>query len=312
VTEPGRDPIDRGICAGYEIRSSLSFQTLRTSTGTTTSTPLYVEERPDLAVEGEPILTWRPRPGNPFHGRLLQAGDGFAFWTSDAGWYVIDPALPSITVSPAPIPLRREVRMFGVPASICSLARGDITIHAAAVEMAGGAVLLAGPSRYGKTTLAAALAQAGHRLLCEDSTRCGTIDGPAVMPGPAVVRLRADVAGSIDLPGRRVGIGDDGRVGVILDEGVRGDGNPVPLRAIIFLRSGQGPATLEPVRPADAIRDILALTFQLPTSASRAAAFSRVADLAAGVVTFDLVRRIEADSTGDVIGLIERLAGTDA
>ena len=307
MTQPGPDPITRGTCAGYEIVSSQRFQTLRTGTGT--ATPLYVDERPDLGFDGEVLMAWRPRPGNPFHGRLVQVGDAFAFWTSDAGWYLIDPATPSITMSPGPSPLRREVRLFGVPASICSLARGDVTIHAAAVEIAGGAVLLAGPSRYGKTTLAAALAQAGHRLLCEDSTRCSTSAGPVVMPGPAVVRLRADVAGSIDLPGRHVAIGDDGRVGVILDDAIRGDGQPVPLRAIVFLRSGSGPAALAPARPPDAIRDILALTFQLPTPASRAAAFTRVTDLAAGVTTFDLSRRIEADATPDVVGLIERLAG---
>jgi hypothetical protein len=308
VSQAQLDPITRGTCAGYEIVSSQPFQTLRTGG---TGSPLYVDERPDLEFDGEVLVAWRPRPGNPFHGRLIRVGDAFAFWTSDAGWYLIDPATPRITMSPAPIPLRREVRLFGVPASICSLARGDVTIHAAAVEIAGGAVLLAGPSRYGKTTLAAALAQAGHRLLCEDSTRCSTNDGPRVLPGPAVLRLRADVAGSIDLPGRRVGIGDDGRVGVILDEGIRGAGDPVPLRAIVFLRSGPGPATLVRARPPDAIRDLLALTFQLPTPASRAAAFTSVTDLAAGVATYDLSRRIETDATREVVGLLERLAGTD-
>jgi len=297
----------RGVCLGYEVRSSIPFQTLRSGNGT----PLYVEERPDLVADGETLVSWQPRPGNPFHGRLVKAGRTFGFWASDTGWYLIDPQVPSITMSPGDNPLRREVRMFGVPTSLCTMERGDVSIHASAVEVAGRAVLLAGPSRYGKTTLASALAQAGHRLLAEDSSRCSIGEPPMVMPGPAVVRLRADVVDFVDLPATRVGLDSDGRVGLIIDERDRGDGSGVPLRAILFLRSGSGPPKLEPVRTPDALRDILALTFQLPDHESRAAAFSRVADLAAGVDTLNLHRRIESDATGEVVRLIEDLAASD-
>ena len=301
------EPSNRGACLGYEIRSSIPFQTLRTGPGT----PLYVEERPDLGADGDTLLSWQPRPGNPFHGRLVKTGSMYAFWTSDTGWYLIDPKVPSITMSPADNPLRREVRMFGVPTSICTLERGDVSIHASAVEVAGRAVLLAGPSRYGKTTLASALAQAGHRLLAEDSSRCSTGEPPMVMPGPAVLRLREDVVPFVDLPATRVGLDSDGRVALVLDEQERGDGSGVPLRAILFLRSGSGPPTLEPVRTPDALRDILALTFQLPDHASRASAFSRVADLSARVDTFDLRRRMESSATGEVVRLIQDLAASD-
>jgi energy-coupling factor transporter ATP-binding protein EcfA2 len=256
-------------------------------------------------------VSWQPRPGNPFHGRLVKAGRTFGFWASDTGWYLIDPKVPSIMMSPGDNPLRREVRMFGVPTSLCTMERGDVSIHASAVEVAGRAVLLAGPSRYGKTTLASALAQAGHRLLAEDSSRCSIGEPPMVMPGPAVVRLRADVVDFVDLPATRVGLDSDGRVGLIIDERDRGDGSGVPLRAILFLRSGSGPPKLEPVRTPDALRDILALTFQLPDHESRAAAFSRVADLAAGVDTLNLRRRMESDATAEVVRLIEDLAASD-
>jgi hypothetical protein len=184
---------------GYEVRSTLPFQTLRAGGGT----PLYVEERTDLAGDGELIQTWMARPGNPFHGRLLKDGSQFAFWASDAGWFVIDPALPSITITAGTNSLHRELRLFGVPTAICAFDRGDISIHASAVEVLGHGVLLAGPSRYGKTTLAAAFAQAGHRLLTEDSTRCSTDGGPAILPGPAAIRLRPDVASWLTIPGTR-------------------------------------------------------------------------------------------------------------
>ena len=63
---------------------------------------------------------------------------------------------------------------------------------------------------------------------------------------------------------------------------------------------------LESVPAAAAVRDLLALTFHLPTAASRAACFARVADLAALVPTFNLHRQMTVESLGAVITLVER------
>jgi hypothetical protein len=186
-----------GSCAGFEVHSRLPFLTLRNGAGT----PLHVAMDVELAPSGETLIMWPPREGNPFHGQLLRDGDRYAFWASDAGWYAVDPRGPSITVGAGDDGLRRELRMFGVPTALCALERGDISVHAAAVEVGGQGVLLAGPSRFGKTTLAAAFARAGHRLLSEDTTVCTSRYGPAIFPGPAAVRLRKDVAASIALPG---------------------------------------------------------------------------------------------------------------
>lgn len=287
---------------GFEVRSTLPFQTLRAGSGT----PLYVEERTDLATDGELIQTWMARPGNSFHGQLLQSGSRYAFWASDAGWFVIDPAIPSITVTAGANSLRRELRLFGIPTAICTFEGGDISIHASAVEVFGKGVLLAGPSMYGKTTLAAAFAQAGHRLLSEDSTRCSTNGPPSILPGPAVLRLRVDVAPWLHLPGARAAAAEEGRVPLIVDGQFRGDGAAVPLRAIVILRQTGGAAMLEVAPAAAALRDLLALTFHLPTAAARAACFARVADLTARVPAFNLHRQMTVESLTEVVTLVER------
>jgi hypothetical protein len=291
----------RGSCHGYSIRAGFDFRTLRSGGGT----PLHVREESDLDAVGELVATWEARPGNPFHGRLLRDGAGYAFWTSDAGWFVIDPEQASIIVSTGVDPLRRELRMFGVPTALCTFAQGDISIHASAVEIDGNGVLLAAPSRYGKTTLAAAFARAGHRFLSEDTSRCSVDKGPAVFPGPAVLRLRSDVANSIDIVGSSHASDPDGRVPVILDPAERGNGRAVPLRAVIFLGEGAGQPVLTPVEATVALRDVFALTFRLPIDSYRAATFARVAQLVTGVETLRLRRPMTIESLGEVIAVIE-------
>jgi hypothetical protein len=63
---------------------------------------------------------------------------------------------------------------------------------------------------------------------------------------------------------------------------------------------------LESVPAAAAVRDLLALTFHLPTAVSRAACFARVADLAALVPTFNLHRQLRIESLAEVVTLVER------
>ena len=292
----------------------MPFQTLREADG---GLPLEVRQAEGRAPVGELIAEWEPRPGNPFHGRLLRTGRTFAFWASDAGWYVVDPDEPSVTLTASGegLTLTGEVRMFGVPSSLIALERGDVSMHASAVEIAGKAVVLAGPSRYGKTTLAAAFAAAGHRLLTEDMTRCTLRGGASVFPGPAVIRLRPDVAEGLRTQGLQTqGLERQGasrivtereRVFVILGGSLRGSGEPVPLAAILFLRQGADQLDLQTVPTIDAIRDLWTLTFSLPDDASRGAVFERVTDLVANVPVLNLRREVSLETLPQVVTRVE-------
>lgn len=289
-----------GSCVGFGISSALPFRTLRSGYGPA----LLVDLRSGPEPRGEEIVTWRPRTLNAFHGRLLRLDHRYAFWASDAGWFVIDPSVPSISVDDVAedeeASLIRELRLFGVPASICAMERGDVAIHASAVEIDGQAVLFAGPSMHGKTTLAAAFTARGHRLLSEDTARCAVSMEPVIHPGPAVVRLRSDVADHMRVPHATGLPAPDGRVPLIFDTDRRGTGAPVPLGAIVLLRSDDE-VNLTPVSAHEAARDLFALSFRLPLAEHRSATFARVVDLAARVPVLNLYRPMTLESIDEVI-----------
>jgi hypothetical protein len=297
------EPAARGSCAGFGIRSELAFATLREGGGAS----LRVAEETAPAPSGEVLARWQPRPGNPFHGHLSRDGAGYAFWASDAGWYRIDAAGSTITVEPGGDPFRRELRLFGIPAAVCAMQAGDLALHASAVEIGGRAVLFAGPSMHGKTTLAAALAARGHRLLAEDTIRCSLAEVPEAYPGPAVVRLRADVVRSLAVPDvAAVAPDEEGRTPLVFAPAVRGSGAPVPIAAVVFLRTDAGQPRLDAVEAgAAAARDLFALAFRLPTDASRAACFAQVVDLATRVDVLDLSRPMTFAALPAVIALLE-------
>lgn len=290
-----------GACYGFAVSSELPFAYLREGPGD----PLEVVA-PGPAGPGADdrlLIEWRATPELPLEAELHTNGSGFRLRIGDAGWFSVEPRAGRIAV-PADGGLRTEERLWGLPALLCFRERGDLPLHAAAVEADGGAVVIAAPRTYGKTTLAAAFHRAGHRVLSED-TSCIRPGAPAeVVPGPAMLRARPGAV-TLDLPrAQRLGE-DEERVHFALEE--PGTCEPVPLRAVVFLDEGVEATVLEPVDPPEAIRDLWALSFRLPTEQDVGRSFAGVADLAAAVPAFRLRRRLGLTELGDQVDLV--LAG---
>lgn len=285
-----------GTCFGYEVHSSVALSYLRRGGGAGVLEVAASDEDPSRAP-GELLLEME-RPS-----RLFRDGGSFRLWAGGVGWYAVDPSAPRVDVPADADPLAREERLWGLPAVLCFRERGDLPIHASAVDVGGEAILLAAPGRFGKTTLAAGFCRAGHRVLAEDLSCVRLSAPPAVLPGPAMLRVRRDVAAGLDLPLLKLGESED-RVHYALD-GRAGDGAPVGLRGIVLLTDFGPRTTLERVHTERAVRDLWALTFRLPTAADRARSFAEVAQLAESVPVWELSR---PRRLADLEAVVERIA----
>jgi hypothetical protein len=267
-----------------------------------TEQELRVKEPPEA-----PLLEWTRRPGHELHAKVYREGAAYRMWTDLEGWFEIDAVNRSATVPPCSNLVRREERFWGVPTCLCYLLRGDLGIHAAAVEVEGAAVLLAAPGRFGKTTLAGAFLAAGHRLLSEDLSCCRSSPVPLLLPGPAMLRVRRDVHEQMEFPGTYPVAEDPQRIHLAVEEHLRGDGHPVPLRAAVFLRESEGTCRMERLMPQEVLPDLWTLSFKLPTDEDRARCFGDLVALANQVPVWNVYRQL---TFGALPGVIETIIDT--
>lgn len=278
----------KGTCFGFAVDSAVPLRYLRAEGPGQT---LTIVRRPPLhgRDDGELVGTWDPGSRQPLEARLYRMGKGRFRVTVGDGAYDVDAGAGIVGLSGGD-PLRREERLWGLPALLCFQQRGSIPLHGAAVDLGGRAVVLAGPSHSGKTTLAAALHAEGHRILGEDVVCVDPAPAPAVPPGPAMLRLRMDADAVLDVPDTVRLAERDGRVHRAVAAHRRGDGRPVVLRAIVLLRWSDNGVRVEQVGAAEALPDLWRLSFRLPDSGAHAAAFSSLVDLARQVPVWNLWR----------------------
>src|SRR6266536_1366743 len=110
-------------------------------------------------------------------GQFLLKVDGHArYWATNGSEIVIQQDFRTA---------RDDLRAFLLESVLGAILhqRGVLALHASAIEVRGGAAILAGPSGAGKSTLAAALAKRGHRVLSDEIAAVTIREGwPCVLP----------------------------------------------------------------------------------------------------------------------------------
>jgi hypothetical protein len=288
-------------CFGYNVRSSLPFTSLRAGNGTPLDVAVDREDAEDREPPVDAVLEWSEAGQSLV--RLYVLESSYLVWIDQVGWFRVNPHTPSIAVSSSVSGPKLEARTLGLPTALCFMHRGDLSIHAAAVDIGGSALILAAPGRFGKSTLAASFVQVG-RPLSEDTT-CLRIDSvPSVMPGLAMLRIRPDVYERIEFPGTRVLGVDPDRVYLTVDEDARGDGSPVPLKGVVFLRRAEDRVRIELVPFDRALPDLWTLSFNLPTDEDRARCFSMITEVARQIPVWNLYRPLAFDNIPEVIDTV--------
>jgi len=281
----------RGSCYGFDVSSELPFRFLRDTGAAGSRLAVSVSsEQAEDGARGEFVLEWKNREVEGQDVQLYADGDRFLVHSNGIGWFGLDPAAGRLTVPDTSADIGREQVVLSAAMSVLFHARGDLPLHSSAVEVDGGAIVLAAPGTFGKTTTAAAFWRAGHRLLNEDLSCVRRGPEPAVLPGPAMIRLRRDVAEAIHLPDVETVIETPVRVCLALDRERRGDSTPVPIRAIVLMMPPEPQPRIERVDAATAVRDLWALCGMLPTEADAQERFAAAAELADTVPVYTLTR----------------------
>jgi hypothetical protein len=299
--EPGEV---RGAVFGFDVRSPFSFKMLRAASGLPQLEVVAQQQLNAIGVEHR-LVAEIVQPG--FLARIYHDGRTYRLWVERFGWFDIDPRIPRVAAPVDVDPDVREELLWGVPALLCFLHRGDVSLHAAAIEIGGEAIVVVGPQAHGKSTLAAGFAQQGYRILSEDLACIRLEPQPAVIPGPATLRLRNDVADDLEVGvGRRLS-GRNDRTRYALFGGSSDDCRPVPIRAVLALRRSEGEPRLEAVLPMRALPDLWQTSFRITRDHDRRC-FGRIAELAHAVPVFNLHRPLRIEALGATVShIVSRL-----
>jgi hypothetical protein len=291
---------------GFQVCSPYPFRLARFGEGDGTL-KIGCEASTPAPPESKLLSEWKLQGSDhDITAKLYSVGQSYRYFISDAGWFEIDPAGRSIAIPEAGDEIIRELRFWGLPTLLCSMYRGDFFLHAAAVEVNGGAVLLAAPGRYGKTTLAMAFHLEGYRVLSEDTACCRLAASPVLLPGPALLRMRPDMFDGSAPAGTHVVESYDDRIFLAFDSDRRGNDDPVPIKAIVLLRESANEIHLDRVPAQKSLPDLWALGFRLPTDAARARSFVQLSGLVSNISIWNLYRPLRVSDLRKTVAKIIR------
>jgi len=250
---------------------------------------------------GDSLYEWSQIPDKRAATRIFATADGFEVTIGDYQYFRVNPIAGTIDVWGDTEPAVRESLLWSTPIALCAVARGDLLLHAATVEVDNRAILLAAPTTSGKTTLAAAFHAAGYRALSDDLSCCRAGERAWAIPGPALIRMRPDMAVEIRLSETDIPFVSEAKVYHSVDRRRRGSAAPVPLAGVVFLREHDGGVYLKERSKRDALRDLWGLSFFLPTDDDHERCFTGLAELVAHVPCWDLFRPMKTGSLPEVV-----------
>jgi hypothetical protein len=252
---------------GFEVKSELPLRRLNSAPGTRGELVVELAGESLVAPAGEPAGSLVDDDGRRWYASYELDGGNCLLQMPPTGSFLLAPAQGRIAVESSDGDAELlEHRLAS--SAICTLLslRGDLALHAAAVEADGRAIVFCGPSLRGKSTLARALGEGGCPLLGEDgiAVELGE-DGPVAYPGARGVRVRG--------PG-----GGQQRPVLVEDPGA-GEPEPCPIATVVLLGERGAGFAVEPLEPARALALLTPNLIHSGGRASIAAAFQRLAAL---------------------------------
>ena len=239
-----------------------------------------------LRAVGDPLerhaqlTAWSEQTGQRFALARCSDGELVAACSATGSW-LLEPSRGVIHAEPheGADPAAVEHRIVSVMIPLLLAERGDLVVHASAVETPSGAVLFAGPSGRGKSTTVAALSRAGMPVLAEDGLALGLTEaGALAWAGARGIRLKGpgDAAGAAaaDYP---AGLAADS--GVVPAQGL-------PVAAMVVLGERGEELVVQRLSPGEAAAAMAPNLFHRGGPEGLRPAFALLARLAGSVPAF--------------------------
>jgi hypothetical protein len=270
---PG-DAGDLWLC-GWRVRSEIVLPELPAWHGD--------DREPDVTVAIGPV----PNDLRPLSGRtrrLQVSQDGRArLGIEGVAAYLVDAHGRHVTIAPAPGADDAGVRAYllGSVFAILCYKRGLLPLHASAVRIGNSLLAMSGPSRAGKSTLAAALVARGHALASDDVTPVD-LDDQTVIARPAFPRLRLSpeaIAGLVLAPPAAAPERSDAKHSYAVSTFVSA---PAPLNSLYLLRRrpAGGSARVKTLKGLAAVAALSRVVYRPKLGAAVAGADRVISDVA--------------------------------
>jgi len=244
----------------------------------------------------------------------LSADTQYLAWTR-VGRFAIRGAR-EIDVEPAPDVSEALVRLplLGPVTALLLYLRGHFVLHASAIEVGGKGAIFVGDKQAGKSTTAAVMVAAGHRLLADDvvAIDVSARGSPSILPGFPQLKLDRDAA--ID------GIAERSEALPLVQPSFaklqhrlvgRFSHAPVPASCVYVLTRGANVAAT-PLSQSEALAALMRFSYvtrfgtDVLKEGRAAEHFERCAALASAGQVFRLMVPGKVDRLGEVVRLIER------
>jgi hypothetical protein len=282
---------DLALC-GLQLRSQLAMPELQPSAVSapeiTLSLASVPDKIPDIVVE------------TPF----LQIGacGAFRLEVPTVATYLVRDARDIVIVPHVDAPtVAIRAFLFGPVLGHLATQRGLIALRASAVRIGEQAIVFAGESRRGKSTLAAALALRGHHVLADDICVIDASNAQ-LRPLSGHVRLWRDSAEVLGFPlGEPCRAGQE-KYGFALPSVPAGSA-PLPVSAIYIMRMGTQPsvATFD----GDAAAHLAAHAYSRTFAAALCGGRAPAAAIPATVPIRQISQRFVFDDLNDYVGELE-------
>jgi hypothetical protein len=225
-----------------------------------------------ISCNGTPDVLIRLEKLDPLQFETLSEGidfrvtpDGvFLFWKNEAGCFIRDGK--EIIIDPHPGVDERVLLLIilGPALAILLHQRGQLALHAAAVEIDGNAVAVMGAPGCGKSALAGVLYGRGHTVMADDLTaiQYNGADIPFAIPGFPQLKLWPEIVTALGKSPEALPCIEPGTEKRSLIPS-RFSNKPAPLKKIYVLDGEQTKHTML-LSPQDALLEVIRHSYRAP------------------------------------------------